>query len=334
MFGNKKSLKRKIEESSALSAPFTVSAGERQPISMDLNDIFPPVDPELIIDDEDGQTYEEFVEIGKRLPNAKGTGRFKMSRRRNKLAVFYFGSASKKAPYIPHLLRFMKSCFMLEVDYFEQYDALNLETNTFHLDDNDYDINVDIPSSKKRSAKTRQKSKVDVFSLFDVLVHKAKTPYYSIVGLFDCFLYDDGCEVMGRACGNRVCCVSLPSCDDIHSLFSVTCHELLHTMGFDHEMNERCIMNAICSDNWIFLGNENVRKLKLFHSELFTRIASMAKQDAVDAASWREFMVSYHRGLKECIDEFEGEVKVEFKTHHKWLSNVILYFSSQFVDLT
>ena len=329
MLGKKKSLKRKIEESTTSSAP----------IALTISDIFPPADPDSIFDDEDGQTYEEFVEIGKRPPNEYGTGRFKMTTRRNKLAVFYFGN-SKKSPYIPLLIRFLTSFFLLEVDYFEQCDALCLETNTFHLDDDDYDITVvsSPPSKSKKGQALSRDRKVDVFSLFDVLVHKAKTPYYSIVGLFDCLLCEDDSDVMGRACGDRVCCVSLPSCDDIHSLFSVTCHELLHTMGFDHEINERCIMNAICSDSWIFLCHENVRKLHYFHhgstidknKKPSSYQTGVVIPSSITCNTFHEFIVNYHRDLKECVDDLGPD----FEAHGQWLSRVILYFSSQFVDLT
>jgi len=46
--------------------------------------------------------------------------------------------------------------------------------------------------------------------------------------------------VMGRACGNRVCCVSLHYCDyKLRCLLSTTFHELLHTLGVDHNTEER-----------------------------------------------------------------------------------------------
>lgn len=255
-----------------------------------------PPSPDAIFDDEDEQTYGEFVDMGRRAPNAEGTGRWKRTKQRSKIALYYFGKrySSMRAndnglTVTSEMLRsvrdFISVYLQIEVDFFEQFDAIDIEDQCFHLSGLDYDIKRFPPiASKKSSAKKRKTSsgtdsehydqygpRIDVFSIFDVLVHEAKEPYIAIVGLFDCALgesIDDKgvkySDVLGRACGDRVACVSLTFCESFKSLLCNTIHELLHTVGFDHCNSYQCLMNAIGSEDWLFLSPVNLRKLKVF----------------------------------------------------------------------
>ena len=259
-----------------------------------------PPNPEAIFDDEEEQTFEEFVEIGKRSPNVQGTGRWKRTKQRSKIALFYFGKQYSTVPttdngltFNAEMLRnvrdFISVYLQIEVDFFEQFDAIDIHDQCFHLSGMDYDIKRFPPSTSKKArscgsnAKKRKTSsnlereydqfgpRIDVFSLFDVLVHEAKEPYIAIVGLFDCALGESIDEkgkmytdVLGRACGDRVACVSLPFCESLKSLLCNTIHELLHTVGFDHCNSYQCLMNAIGCEDWFFLSPVNLRKLKVF----------------------------------------------------------------------
>ena len=228
--------------------------------------LFPAANPDSVFDDEENQTYKNFVEMGKRNPNVQGTGRYKLCKGRNKILVVYFGPKINLPIHLSELLSFLSVFVQLEVRYEEQLDAVDRKKKQMTLDGEVYDISV-TTQSKKKARTSQSHTSIDVFSLFDVLVHKAKNPFFTVVGLFDCLLTEDGHEIMGRACGDRVCCISLPYCSNIRTLMATTCHEVLHTMGFDHNTVDRCVMNAIAEDDaeWLFLSRVNIQKLQLFH---------------------------------------------------------------------
>lgn len=266
--------------------------------SLSMADLFPAANPESIFEDEVEQTYEDFEEIGKRNPNKKGTGRYKLCKGRDRIAVYYFGSSRNVPKNLDLYLGYLSDFLLLEVDYFERFDALDPNTNTFTLNGQEYDVPIEplrgckVGATKRKKAKVE--SKLDVFSLFDVLVHVAKKPYFSVLGLFDCTLVEEDQEVLGRACGNRVCCISLLSCDSLPCLIATSCHELLHTMGFDHNTSERCVMNAIGSEDWLFLSRTNLRKLQLFHEEgmKLSGVNTKYRSEGFD-----EFLLIYHDQL-------------------------------------
>eukprot|EP01038_Epipyxis_sp_PR26KG_P014444 gene14444-19383_t len=238
-----------------------------------LSELFPAANPNHVFEDEENQTYGEFVEMGKRKPNRKGTGRNKLTIKRNKLLIIYFGSEQDKPTYIKSsfLLNYLTAYFLVDVDIIDQYDAIDYENNILNLDNDQYDIiinNTKAKSKSKRSTssnvqkfqnRNKKNCKIDVFELFDVLVNKVNSSpnYYSVIGLFDVILTEDNSPIMGRACGDRVCCISLVYCPTIRSLFATMSHEILHTFGLDHNTQERCIMNAISGeeeeDEWMEL---------------------------------------------------------------------------------
>ena len=163
--------------------------------SLSMAELFPAANPESIFEDEAEQSYEDFVEIGKRNPNKKGTGRYKLCKGRDRIAVYYFGSSRNVPKYLDLYLGFLSDFLLIEVDYFERCDAFDANTNTIFLNGQEYDVPIESLRGCKVSATKRKKakveSKVDVFSLFDVLVHLAKKPYFSILGLFDCTLVEE-----------------------------------------------------------------------------------------------------------------------------------------------
>jgi hypothetical protein len=157
-------------------------------------------------------------------------------------------------------------------------------------------------------------SVVEVFSLFDVLVHESKPPYFAIVGLFDCSLgeiEEDGqiIRVLGRACGDRLACVSLKECITLKSLFCVSSHELLHTFGLDHCTTFECLMNSIQVDDWLFLSPLNLRKLMHFHLE------------SDEQSNEHSFILKRYSKL---LNFFEKMKTSEFSDECKWLERKIL----------
>jgi hypothetical protein len=290
--------------------------------------LYPAPHPDAIFEDEEEQTFEDFVEMGKRKPNIHGTGRWKLNAQRKQLCVYNFSSSSRSSngangshlegvsisQQVEFLVAYLENTLCLEVNYVECLDALNLATSTFQLDDLEYDIIVTKPKKKRKRNEIRD-IHVDVFSLFDVLVQKAKSPYISIIGLFDCILSEDGNEVLGRACGDRVSCVSLASADNIKSLMCTTAHELLHTIGFDHCTSERCIMNAIGYEDWLFLGSINMLKLDKFHEE--------GKSTSRKTEPPSTDRTRYYGGLLELLDTGDPQL---FSKDKLWLQQAIDYW--------
>ena len=144
---------------------------------------------------------------------------------------------------ITFLVRYMSAFLLLDVELEVQSNAIDVKTNLFKLDGLEYEITIE---RKSKSAKA-----LEVFSLFDVLVNKVTSTYYSVIGLFEHMLVEDKQEILGRACGDRVACISLRSCSSPQSLVGTVAHETLHTFGIDHNSSHRCLMNAVANeDEW------------------------------------------------------------------------------------
>jgi hypothetical protein len=263
--------------------------------------------------------------MAQRIPNEEGTGRFKLDSKRNKILVIYLGKEKNKGNYhLDVLTNFIKQFLLVDCDYEEQYDAIELNTDTFTLDSLEYDITVNRKKGKSKKRKLSSDNEIgttiDVFSLFDVLVHKANSPYYTIVGLFDNVLVEDGQEVLGRACGDRVACVALPHCTQLSTLLATVCHELLHTFGVDHNSSHRCVMNAIVvHEDWLFLCLENLQKIKVIHEECKpkTKTSHYNKIKGNDV----DFIRNYHLGLLQVLEVVESDQNLD--KYCKWLKRVI-----------
>jgi hypothetical protein len=147
--------------------------------------------------------------------------------------------------------------------------------------------------------------------------------------MFDCELSEENQIVMGRACGDRVACISLNCCDSIRTLLSTIIHELLHTIGFDHSTSERCVMNAIMStdeDECVFLCLTNLKKLKFFHEESSHKSKiynSLIQSHPVN----KNFEVLYHEQLLNVLEHY-NDLK-QFDKDRKWLKKVIKVFQQR-----
>lgn len=242
------------------------------------NDVYQPLfiglhpapNDESFYEDEDDQTFDDFKRCGKRNPNELGTGRWKLTLKRNRILVL---CASNKANYIKwsnELCLILKPYFQLDVDIefidelsFKMDDKCYIEKGTKH------NLNfINIKKSTKHKKKTVEI--VDVFSLFDIFCKKSCMPYITTILLVDFNIGEindeEAYEVLGRACGDRICCVSFLKNKKRRDFFSTCLHELCHTIGFDHCKSFKCVMNAIATESTLFLSPPNLRKLKLFLS--------------------------------------------------------------------
>ena len=309
-------------------------------MTTEFTDLFPPAAPGTYFEIEEGeelenQSYEEFVDMGRRRPNIHGTGRLKMNQKRQEILVIHCGnnssSSSIRSQQIKTLVEYLEKFMMMKVVYEEQIDAIDVNTSSFTLDSKVYDIEV----SRKKRGKARLENRLEVFSLFDVLIHKNKSPFFSVIGLFDHILTEEGCEVMGRACGDRVACVSLQLCKpQLRTLLGTTCHELLHTIGIDHTSDHRCLMNAIASEEeWLFLCIENLRKLKLFHDEAGKRTRTIYSSIRDDGLKDEDaFIIAYHYNMLKMIQS-NDYMKVSLKREAEWLEKVIKRFGGQMLPI-
>ncbi len=246
--------------------------------------------------DEQEQSYEEFLDMGNRPPNEAGTGRFLLTRERKKIACLFFVDFQQRRRKTSSYLAFqakqqqIKSfieCYMsLEIDIIE-YDLskLDLDQGIVHVGEYIYELDL-YPSvtgkSKKAKGKKRklnEPSYIEVFSLFHAMESLVTCPYLSMLVFVDAYLCEAHSDeedtepdqepysiVYGRACGDRIACISLKECITLKDLLCVSLHELCHTIGFDHCNSWKCLMNATGTDSWLFMSPVNMRKLKVFHS--------------------------------------------------------------------
>jgi len=275
-----------------------------------LKELFPSARDDAINSEYKEQSLDEFIEMGNRRPNTKGTGRYKLTAKRNKILVIYFGNKSTKRKYdINLLLEYLKRLFLLDVDYKDCFDAIDVFTKTFTSNNLEYDIDSKVENKRK---KTKHGS-VDVSSLLDVLIHEAQEPYYTVVGLFENMLRKNGAEVFG-SWNNRVCCVSIPLLPR-QFLLSTTAHCILHTFGLDYNNTERCIMNvANNGGNSLFLCMENLEKLKHLHEE-----SEFTSKHYVT----HNFYYYYYARLR-CAFKSDND---DFKKVSNWLANVSRFYN-------
>ncbi|RHY87822.1 hypothetical protein DYB37_005276 [Aphanomyces astaci] len=249
----------------------------------------PEPDGDTCFSDEDDQSHDAFVDMGKRRPNAKGTGRWKRTPRRRKLGLLILPTSSAKPSTTDSkssvemtcdvLRRFLAAYLCIEVDILPT-DAVewNASSRSLRIHGSEYIGRVGTPGQvtkqKKNATSKRKRSPndvcLDVFSIFEAFEHAkfVQSPYFSMLVVTPLGLVEDVdgafVEVLGRSYPDRVACVSLNQ--SLKSLLVTSAHELLHAMGVDHCSSFACVMNAISSDaNWLLLSPPNLRKLKTFH---------------------------------------------------------------------
>lgn len=197
------------------------------------------------------QSYDDFIDFGTRLPNEEGTGRFIVGmENRSTIHLMYL----KGSVIDTKIEEFISTYFQLPVVSTVTELSFQTKSNKRSFSDTSQHMNYPLKSIKK---------KLDVFSIFDVLVEYLPANAYTGCLLVDFPIAEDGDTIYGRACGNRVAVVSS---DGIHTdrrnYILIIIHELLHTFGVDHCESFACIMNPMNSDeNTLELCPSELRKL-------------------------------------------------------------------------
>ena len=288
-------------------------------------------------EDEEEQSFDDYVDMSKRNPNSCGTGRWKLNNKRYKILLIYlYDNVTPNMNLINDLKKFLKSYIQLDVDISILKVDLDINKKQIELKSNDNNVNINedvygtypltfLPITTKIKTKKSIRRAIEVFSLFDVLVHFVKEPYITSVTLVEHSLaeqYDDGVqEVLGRACGDRVCCVSVPN-NESRELMGTTVHELLHTIGFDHCNSFKCVMNAIAAETTLHLSPPNLRKLMLFHGLNNSDKNSCRVTKAMSyALTEKTFMLTRYEELLKVLTSFSSQELYEEDC--KWLRQMI-----------
>ncbi|KAL7579809.1 hypothetical protein ACA910_021941 [Epithemia clementina (nom. ined.)] len=293
--------------------------------------LHPPADPlslasadDDVGEQEEEQTFRQFMEMGKREPNERGTGRWKIEPNRRWTIAILPMDVGVSTELVQQLQVYLRAFFHgLPVEIHQQAFQVDICNGKLVCP-------RAIMSSKKKRQTTRQlfplrhcwidgEEHLEVFSLFDVMVpYFVLDHHYCVMGLTSHNLAEEWMDhdnrsennassssssttyhstpVLGRACGDRVCVVSVNNNDGdqaagsktsrrnaaaavavavaananatnagIHATLLATCtHEILHCFGLDHCTSFACVMNAQSSmaqeEECLFLSPLNLKK--------------------------------------------------------------------------
>ena len=192
----------------------------------------PRVDQDLV-EEEEEQSVAEFIDFGQREPNEDGTGRWLLTPDRRTVRLVDMGCT--KGSTTDCLLMMLNAFFGGKL-VFELADCPISKRKQ------DYE-NRKLPGVKGKS--------VEIWSVLDKLIPELAADDYALVAITPWQLFEDeegeGIEVLGRACGDRVAVVWVPSKPDLeytfYNIVATALHEILHTCGFDHTTDRICLMN-------------------------------------------------------------------------------------------
>ena len=255
----------------------------------------PAVDQDFVIHPEE-QTVADFVDMGQREPNEEGTGRWLYNEKRRRIRILTLGRASKS---VSKLVTFLEAFFCGRF--------------TFAVDNS-----APRPPVTKKSYRTWNKA-VEIWSILDELIPLVSNTDFGVLALTDwplCEDYSDNgdgsdaIEVLGRACGDRVCVVS-SSVPSIFELCCMTVHEILHLCGFDHTTSVQCLMNPSPYEpllaGTVFLAPFNIWKLCILFN-------------VVEPESAEEFVIKHYENMLEVWDFcFDSSGTTEESDARKWL---------------
>lgn len=219
------------------------SSREQQPVwDSKVAKLYPKPHPDNLEDDDPSisQSYDDFVEMGNRLPNEMGTGRFKVGYD-DRTVVYLFRLKDEEAD--EKLVEFASAYFGMVVKTLSidlSLHSKGKKRKLFTFEDSVKSLSFPLEVNKKSN-------EIDVFSIFDVMVEYLPADAFTAVLLVDFPLCEGDISVYGRACGDRVAVVSSAGIDSKRDLYLTIVHELLHTMGVDHCESFACIMNPCSS---------------------------------------------------------------------------------------
>lgn len=185
------------------------------------------------------QSFEEFVEMGKQVPNEEGTGRFVVGDfNRRTIGVMFMKDVTEDKNLVAFIECFIGLPVRSIPSAFEIRRSNAGRRRKATLIDTDRMLEFPVV--------TTTRGFIDCFSLFDILVEYIPEDAFSCVLFSDFAIYDSSTEndqeVYGRACGDRVAVISTAD-QTRRDLFLTTVHELLHTLGVDHCESWACTMN-------------------------------------------------------------------------------------------
>jgi hypothetical protein len=100
----------------------------------------------------------------------------------------------------------------------------------------------------------REEEGLDVYDFLDVLLEYKKESTI-LLDLVESSLQENGDSLDGRACGDGVAVIAFTFADlskNIEELLLTILHETLHTLGFDHCIAWKCLMNGMANSvSWL-----------------------------------------------------------------------------------
>lgn len=163
--------------------------------------LFDPPSPSFIQQENELQSLPEFLSMGSRRPNPQGTGRNIITKTRNKLYLLKLSKKNLKIDF-RILSQLIKAFFGLECLILEKELFCKKKGRGFSLLDEDKALEFPLKSYK---------GKIDVFSIFDVMVEYVPNDGFAVIGIINEDIYDpevDNNIIYGRACGDRVAVIS------------------------------------------------------------------------------------------------------------------------------
>lgn len=188
------------------------------------------------LDSEDTlQSFDEFVEMGNHEPDELGNGRHLFTPRRRTIALITLGVIPNLKSFLSATKQLLSGYFCLEITQLPSLDLAKIHNKWSIVDElnNSYYPLIKSPS------------KLNVYSILDVLTHYLHQSHYCIIALTAAPLYDPeipNSTILGRASGDRVCVIHTSK--NRRETVGTVLHECMHTMGIDHCIAWTCIMNS------------------------------------------------------------------------------------------
>lgn len=182
------------------------------------------------------QSFDEFVKMGNHEPDEHGNGRNLVTSDRRTIAIITLGTIPHEKSVLSSLNSLLSAYFCLEITQLPPLGLRKISKNWSIIDESNECYYPLIKSS----------SKLNVFSIFDVLTHYLLPSHCCMICLTSSPLYDPeqpSSFILGRGCGDRLCVVSVTK--NRRETFSTVLHECMHTIGIDHCIAWTCIMNSM-----------------------------------------------------------------------------------------
>lgn len=229
--------------------------------------LHPPARAEHVDGCDVEQPLAEFVQMGARPPNEHGTGRIRLSPSRKTGRLLRLGDVPP--PTMAALARILGAYLCLPVDARSQHLTLEPRARggAALVDARrglEFPLEAHTPAKRRRAPAAAPGSgalRVCALSLLHALEESVRPTDALALAVVGAELYErvEGAggargrkkrgdwlaPVLGRACGDRVACVSLAGGGvSLRALAATAAHEALHTLGVDHATTARCVMNS------------------------------------------------------------------------------------------